>query len=78
MLVSSQRGAFRMKPISEPEMSADAGSVMNQPAYIQATIFQLMVLQSPLHKPTPTVAPVMHCVVEIGRAVVKLDHGLAT
>lgn len=29
---------------------------------------QLIVLQVPLHRPTPTVAPVMHCVVLTGSA----------
>jgi hypothetical protein len=42
------------------------GSVMNHPMYIHATILQLIVRQSPLQRPTPTVAPVMHCVVETG------------
>ena len=34
-----------------------------------------MVRQSPLQSPTPTVAPVMHCVVDTGRAGnVSLEH----
>jgi hypothetical protein len=46
--------------IRPPEMSPAVGRVMNHPAYIQATIRQLIVRQVPEQSPTPTVAPVMH------------------
>jgi hypothetical protein len=55
-------------PIKHPAMIPASGNVMIQPAYIQATILQLIARHVPEHKPTPTVAPVMHCVVLIGNA----------
>ena len=39
---------------------------MIHPAYIQIIILQLIARHVPEHNPTPTVAPVMHCVVLIG------------
>ncbi len=53
-------------PRRQPAMIPAMGRVIIQPMYIQVTILQLMLLHVPLVSPTPTVAPVIHCVVEIG------------
>jgi len=55
-------------PKRHPEMIPAIGTVRTQERKIQASIFQLSALVSPLHNPTATVAPVIHCVVEIGMA----------
>ncbi|KAJ6440691.1 iron-regulated transporter [Purpureocillium lavendulum] len=60
-------GALSIKPIKQPEMSAVTGTVMTQPRYIHPTSLGFIHRQSPLARPTPTVAPVMHCVVDTGR-----------
>lgn len=52
--------------MSRPEIRPAQGKVINQPMYIQATMRQLILLHVPLQKPTPTVAPHMHWVVETG------------
>lgn len=49
-----------IKPINAPKTVAVTGSVRNHPEYINAIMRQLIDLQSPLHSPTPTVAPVIH------------------
>lgn len=43
------------------------GTVITHPRKIQPIARQLVALQSPLQRETPTVAPVMHIVVETGR-----------
>ncbi|KAJ3399712.1 hypothetical protein HDV05_001569, partial [Chytridiales sp. JEL 0842] len=44
------------------------GKVANQLKHVHPNILQLTDLKEPLHNPTPTVAPTMHCVVETGSA----------
>jgi hypothetical protein len=59
------------KSIIKSIHNVDASREVNRwayPKYIQATILQLIDRQVPLQRPTPTVAPQIHCVVEIGSA----------
>lgn len=51
-------------PIKQPERVPTMGMVRTQPRKIHPVAFQLTALRSPLHRPTPTVAPVMHIVVD--------------
>lgn len=57
------RGALAMMPYRHPEMIAANGKVSIKLKKIQPKTFQLAPRKSPLHRPTPKVAPVMDCVV---------------
>lgn len=56
-----------MMPMRHPARVPANGMVSNHPAKIQPVAFQLMAWILPLERPTPSVDPVMHIVVDTGR-----------
>lgn len=60
-------GAYATNAKISPATVPAAGSVITHDAKILANSFQFTARHSPLARPTPTVAPVMHCVVEMGK-----------
>lgn len=59
-------GALSTIAQTRPLIVPTTGTVRTHPAKIQATARQLTERRSPLQSATPTVAPVMHIVVETG------------
>ena len=60
-------GAFKIIPISTPPIVPATGIVIIHENTSKPTRWKLTALIVPLHRPTPTVAPVMHMEVETGR-----------
>ena len=58
---------MRNRPIRQPPRVPAIGIVMIQASSKRPTRWKLTALKEPLHRPTPTVAPVMHIEVETGR-----------